>query len=209
MRKRCVVLGGGGHAKVVIEAMAGGREFAPAAVTDPRRKGKVLGVPIAGGDDRLPALKRRGIGCFIVGVGGAADNRVRAAVYARGLEAGLRPALVIHTSAVVARSAELGPGTVVLPRGVVNPEAKLGKNVIVNTAAVVEHDAQVGDHAHVAPGAVVCGGAVLAEGVFVGAGAVVREGVRIGAWAVVAAGAVVVGDVRAGARVMGVPARPR
>jgi UDP-perosamine 4-acetyltransferase len=209
MRPACVILGGGGHAKMVLDALRGEGKYRPVGVTDPKAvAGDALGIPVLGDDRVLPELKKRGIRRFVVGVGGVADNRVRAGVYRTGCAAGLRPVAAVHPSALIAAGAKVGPGTVVLPRAVVNPGGEVGANVIVNTAAVVEHDARIADHAHVAPGAILCGGVEVGEGAFIGAGAVVRQGVRIGAWAVVGAGSVVLKDVPAGGRVAGVPARP-
>ena len=208
MKPACIVIGGGGHAKMVLEILRLQRKVRIAGVADPNRALKsVAGLPVLGGDEVLPDARKRGIGCFAVGVGGVPDNRPRAALYRKAVEAGLKPLQAIHPSSVVSKSAVLGAGTMVLPGAVINPDAVLGVNVIVNSAAVVEHDVRIADHAHVAPGAVLCGGAEIGEGAFIGAGAVVIQGVRIGAWAVVAAGAVVLKDVPARARVAGVPAR--
>lgn len=209
MSRACVVIGGGGHAKMVIEALRCEGKWRPVAVTDPdARKGVVAGVPIVGSDKTLPALRKKGIRAFVVGLGGVPDNRPRSSVFRTGRDAGLAPATPVHPSAIVAKSARLGAGTVVLPGAVVNPDSVVGENVIVNTGAVVEHDVRIADHAHVCPGAVLCGSVEVGEGAFIGAGAVVIQGVRIGAWSVVGAGSVVLMDVPAGVRVAGVPARP-
>jgi UDP-perosamine 4-acetyltransferase len=208
MSRTCVVLGGGGHAKGVVDILLREGKVRPVAVTDSRRKkGGVLGVPIVGDDGALPGLRKKGTRAFIVGVAGVPDNRPRAAVFRKGVVAGLTPVTAIHPSASVARSASLGPGTVVMAQAAINPDSVIGDNVIVNTRAVVEHDVRIADHAHVCPGAVLCGGVVVGEGAFVGAGAVVIQGVRIGAWAVVGAGATVIRDVPDGGCVVGVPAR--
>ena len=209
MKRTCVVLGGGGHAKVVIETLLQEGKVRPVGVTDLRiRRGAILGVPIVGDLTALAAIKEKGTQSFVVGVGGVPDNRPRAAVFQQGLDAGLTPIATIHPSATVARSASIGPGTVVFPQATINPDSAIGANVIVNTRAVVEHDVGIGDHAHICPGAVLCGSVVVGEGAFIGAGAVVIQGVRIGDWAVVGAGATVIRDVPDGGRVAGVPAGP-
>jgi len=208
MKRQCVVVGGGGHAKVVIEVLRAQRACVPVAVTDPRPRGRdVLGVRIVGSDDAWPTLLKNGVKRFILGIGSVGDNRPRATLFKRAVAAGLEPVTACHPSAVVSESARLGAGTLVAPQAAVNPEAAIGANCIINTAAVVEHDCIVGDHVHVCPGARLSGGVHVGEGAFIGAGAVIREGVRIGAWSVVGAGAVVLGNVAAKQRVAGVPAR--
>jgi len=207
--RRCVVIGAGGHAKVVIDTLIAQGRFVPVAATDPSvKKARVLGVPVVGGDEMLPGLKRRGVKFFIVGIGGVPDCRPRALVFESTLRAGWLPVpAVVHPSAVIAAGVVLGPGTLVAAQAVIQPDAAVGANVIVNTAAVVEHDCVVGDHVHVAPGARVSGGVRIGAAAFIGAGAVVREGVSIGARAVIGAGAVVLEDVAAGRTAVGVPAR--
>jgi UDP-perosamine 4-acetyltransferase len=209
MRRECVVLGGGGHAKVVLETLIQEGRYRPIGVTDVRiRKGMLMGVPYLGDDKVLTEVRKKGTRFFVVGVAGVPDNRARAALFQKGIRAGLSPLTTIHPSAVVSKSATIAAGSVVLPRTVINPDCVIGTNVIVNTGAVVEHDVQIADHAHVCPGSVLCGSVKVGEGAFVGAGSVVIQGIRIGAWAVVGAGATVRTDVPDAARVAGVPAVP-
>jgi UDP-perosamine 4-acetyltransferase len=208
MKAKCIVIGGGGHAKVVIEALRSQGRYLPVAVTEKRSSsGSVLGVPVIGGDEILVDLKRKGVSRFIVGVGGVPDNRPRTRLFAYGIEVGLKAVTVVHPSSIIAKSSPCGDGTVVLALAVVGPDAQIGRNCIVNTASIVEHDCRLSDHVHLCPGAQLSGGAEIGEGAFIGAGAVVKEGIRIGAWAVVGAGAVVLRDVSEGDRVGGVPAR--
>ena len=64
-----VVLGGGGHAKVLISVIRK-LPWTVVGYVDPRDVGPVLGVPHAGGDDTLPALLAQHPGCAAaIGVG--------------------------------------------------------------------------------------------------------------------------------------------
>lgn len=202
----CAVFGGGGHARVLIDALLASGAGRPAAVLDPGRPGaEVLGVPVVGGDDApLP----KGVTHFVVGLGSARDNAPRRRLYERALARGLKPLTVVHPGAVVSRFARLGPGCAVFARAVVNAGATLGANVIVNTGAIVEHDCAVGDHAHIATGACLAGAVSVGAGAHVGIGACARQGARIGERAVIGAGAAVVTDIPAGVTAVGVPARP-
>lgn len=207
---KCVILGGGGHAKVLIDSMRAGGAAEPVAVLDSSsklRKKKVLGVPILGNDTRLEGLVRQGVRHFAVGLGSVGDSGPRRRLYEMAVQRGLEPVTVIHPSAVVSGEATVGPGCHIFPRAVVNAGATLGENVIVNTGAIVEHDCVVGGHAHVATGARLASTVNVGENAFVGAGATVRQCLSIGEGAVVGAGAVVVKNVPAGAVVAGVPAR--
>lgn len=199
-----VVLGAGGHARVVLEALDSTGLKAD-ALTDPDSSlwgASVEGVRVVGGDDKLadypPASHAAAIG-----VGAARDTRRRRALHEAAVAAGYDLPPVVAASACVARSARLGPGSQVLTRAVVHPGAAIGAGAVVNTAAVVEHDCVVGDHVFVGPAAILCGGARLGAGAFVGAGAIVLPGLAIGAGALLAAGAVVRADVPDGGKELG------
>lgn len=206
----CIILGGGGHARVVIDCLdsAEGRLHG-VLDQDARRWGTTLqGVPILGGDDLLPSLARQGVDRFVVGLGGTGDNRPRQKLFEFALACGLSPVAVIHRAAIVSRWAVTGAGAQLFPGSIVNAGAELGVNVIVNTGSIVEHDCRIADHVHVASGAVVAATVRIGLRAHIGAGATIRQGIVIGDDAVVGAGAVVVKDVAPGQVVAGVPARP-
>jgi sugar O-acyltransferase (sialic acid O-acetyltransferase NeuD family) len=208
---RCVILGGGGHARMLIDCLLLAGTAQPYAILDPdeSRWGETLyGVPILGEDALLANLALEGIAHFVVGLGGVSDNRPRKRLFALGLSEGLKPLTVVHPTAIVSPWAEISPGCQLLPGSVVNAGAKLGMNVIVNSGAIVEHDCTLGDHVHMATGARLASAIHVGEGAHIGAGATIRQCIRIGAWAVVGAGAVVIRDVSPKTVVVGVPARP-
>lgn len=207
--KPVVILGAGGHGRVVAEALrSSGREVAAFLDRERERWGSELdGTRVAGGDDKLADYPAARFDCA-VGVGGLKDTRRRRAVHEFAASRGAALPPVVAASALVSPSARLGAGAQVLTHAVVHPGASVGEGAVVNTAAVVEHDCVVGAHGFVGPGAILCGGASLGEGAFVGAGAVVLPGVSVGAGALVAAGAVVRADVPAGAKELGRRARP-
>ena len=176
-----LLLGAGGHAKVVIAALRSAGE-APAACLDADHAlwGKTIeGVKIEGGDELLARYPKERA-ALALGVGMPRLGGGRRALFESLRAKGYGFAPVQAASAVVAPSAVLGTGAQVLTRAVVHPGTVIGDNAIVNTAAVVEHDCEVGAHAHVAPGAGVCGGGRIGAESFIGAGAVVLPGVKVG-----------------------------
>ena len=206
----CVVLGGGGHARVLIDILQSSAGATPYAVLDRDSSlwnRKLLGVPVLGGDELLPDLIGQGVTHFVVGVGSVGDNHPRRQLFELGVAHGLVPWIVQHPSAVCSRFAQVGLGSVLFPAVVVNAGAILGVNVIINTGAIVEHDCCVGDHVHIATGARLASTVRVDTGAHIGAGATVRQGVSIGEGAIVGAGAVVVRDVPPRVVVVGVPSR--
>jgi sugar O-acyltransferase (sialic acid O-acetyltransferase NeuD family) len=200
---RFLVLGAGGHALPVIEALlAAGHEIA--GLLDDAPGGPVLGQPRLGPLGMLPRFAVSGLPA-VVAIG---NNALREELGAQLAALGIATPVLRHPAALVSPSARIGEGAQLMARAVVGPEVELGRFVLVNTGAVVEHECRVGDAAHLAPGSVLCGAAAVGARALVGAGAVLQPGVVVGADAIVAAGAAVRAGVPAAARVGGVPARP-
>ena len=200
-----------GHEMVVIDTLRASQSGIPEAVVDMAEATwgqSVDGVPIVGGDEKLPELLAAGVTHFVMGLAGAGNNGPRQRVFAAAVAAGFLPLTLVHPRAYVASHVSLGEGVQILAHATVNPGAKLGRNVIINTGAIVEHDCVIGANAHVASGACLAGGVEVGEGAHVGARSVVRQLVKIGAGAIVGAGAAVVEEVPAGTTVAGVPALP-
>jgi sugar O-acyltransferase (sialic acid O-acetyltransferase NeuD family) len=198
-----IVVGAGGHAKVVIAtAHAAGYSTISVHDDDPATHGRELcGVAVAGGTAEVLA---REDALVVLAIGGNATRR-RLAAAARCRFA----AAIVHPHAWVEPSVTLGAGTVVFAGAVIQPDATIGPHAIINTGATIDHDCQLAAFVHVAPGAHLAGNVTLDEGVFLGIGSAVIPGRRIGAWTTVGAGGVVVDDLPAHATAIGTPARPR
>lgn len=208
MAERVIVVGAGGHAKVVIDVLrAAGHEVAAVFDDDAGRHGDAFrGATIVGAIDGVEAHAALTGHChFVVAIG---DNAVRLRIGRRLEAAGLRGLAVAHPSAVLGPGVIVGSGTVVMPGACVNADTRIGAHAILNTGVRVDHDCIVGDGAHLAPGAVLCGNVHAGEQAFVGAGATVIPGMGIGVRACVGAGAAVVRPVADDSKVRGVPARP-
>lgn len=194
-----ILIGGGGHASVVLDAcLAAGVHVAGVLDDDP---GCQLATAVAylGLTDTPTPRECR----VIVTVG---DLNARQQII-ETLEADAIADAVVHPSAVVSGSSQLGRGVVVLPTAVVNNGAVIGKHAIINTRAVVEHGCMVGTNTHLAPGSVLGGGAGVGDHTLIGLQAGVLPGVQIGSRCIIGAGAIVTGDIYDGERAVGVPAR--
>jgi len=205
---RLLILGAGGHAQVVADAVtagapANGLELIGYLDDDPARLGEDLGgVRVLGPLAARPAMPHDGV---VVAIG---SNARRAAIFDVLGRDGETLVTVSHPSAIIAASVVIGAGTMICAGVIVNPHASIGRNVILNTGCSIDHHGRVEDHAHIAPGARLGGNVTVGRGTLVGIGAVVLPGVSIGAGAVVGGGSVVVRDVADGDTVAGNPARP-
>mmetsp|Transcript_26675 Transcript_26675/g.85618 ORF Transcript_26675/g.85618 Transcript_26675/m.85618 type:complete len:259 (-) Transcript_26675:75-851(-) len=209
-KERIVVIGGGGHARVIIAAIrAEGRYELVGVIDEAIPVGElVLGVaPVLGKLAELPTLAAaHGLGGYVVAIG---DNFVRQKVTAQAQEVvpGLALALVVHPRAAVAEGVEVGAGSVVFAGAVVAPGARVGVGCILNHGASLDHDSIMEDYSALGPGAAVCGAVKIGQGSWISSGATVIHMVTIGCNTVVGAGATVVKPLPDDVLAVGTPAR--
>ncbi|MCI0349786.1 MAG: acetyltransferase, partial [Acidobacteriales bacterium] len=185
-------LGAGGHASVVIDILQTAEDCELVGLLDanPTSWGKtVLGVPVLGGDDKLPELRAQGVTHAFIGVGSIGDTTPRRQLYEKLCQQGFELVNAIHPQAIVARSAQMGQGATIMAGCILNPGVWLGVNVVVNTGSVVEHDCQIGDHVFIGPGVRLGGSVEIEVGAHIGIGATILQNIRIGEKAIVGAGA--------------------
>jgi sugar O-acyltransferase (sialic acid O-acetyltransferase NeuD family) len=118
-----------------------------------------------------------------------------------------RYATVVHPTATIGTTCEVGTGSVLLAHVDLTADVVVGHHVAVMPQVVLTHDVRVGDWATIASGVRVGGGAHIGRGAYVGSGTCVREGVTVGESAMVGMGSVVLRDVPAKRLWLGVPAR--
>jgi len=207
MTTRVLIVGAGGHAQVVADIMlqAGPRSPHPQPIgyldDNPAFAGQTyLGVPVLGLVSQWREFEHDGA---VIAIG---DNATRKLIFTRFQTEGARLLSVIHPSAIVGSSVQVGLGCMLCAGSIVNPASSVGANVILNTGCTVDHHNQIGDHAHIAPGAHLGGEVRVGEGALIGIGATVMPRCRVGAWAIVGAGAVVTHDIPDYTTVLGVPA---
>ncbi|KWW16562.1 MULTISPECIES: acetyltransferase [Peribacillus] len=203
--KKIVIIGAGGHSKVVqdiIRALDGHRLM---AILDDefkvlKKKGELYFGPISSFKDLFIHFE-----CKLIIAIGKNDIRMKLVN-----ELNLDPMdyeTVIHPTAVIGQDVMIGSGTVIMPNVVLNAGAKVGNQVILNTSSVIEHDAHLKDFVHIAPNATVTGAVRIGTGTLLGAGAAVIPSIKIGEWCTVGAGSTVIEDMQDELTAVGSPAR--
>ena len=201
MSKNVIIIGAGGHGRVIADAIRlNGDTVLGFLDDDTSLMPEVCGIPVLG---TVADYEKYLDAWFVAGTGNA---RIRKKLTT--LLKGVKWHTVIHPTAVVSNmETEIGEGTVVLANSVINPCAKIGKHAIINTGAVADHEAQIGDFCHLAVGAKLAGAVALGEGTWIGIGACVSNNITICGDCMVGAGAVVVRDIDEPGTYVGVPAR--
>lgn len=198
MKDKIILLGCGGHAKSVVDAIESKGEYEIAGFLDhvTHKNFEYRGYKVIGCDGDLQELFDSGIRYAFVCVGFLGKGTVRNRLYKCLKEIGFTIPIIIDPSAVLASDVRIGEGSFVGKRAVINANAFVGRMTIINTGAIIEHDCVIADFCHIAIAGVICGMVQLKENVFVGANATVIQGLCVGENAVIGAGSIVVKDIR-------------
>jgi len=199
-----LILGAGGHGKVVAEtAEAGGWD--KIALLDDRYMDMdgTLRWPV------LDELARAGqyISDFSHAFVALGSGEMRLACLDTITELGFKIPVLAHPAAWISPSASIAGGSVVMAGATVQADSKIGRGCIVNTGANVDHDCHLEDGVHVCPGASLAGGVSVGRCSWLGIGCSVIQEVGIGANVMVGAGSAVIRDIDENLKVAGVPAK--
>lgn len=208
MKKPVIIIGGGGHARVLLDALRL-NDISILGFTDPNTASSsfsVLGVPFLGGDTSILQFNPMEVE-LVNAVGSVGSTELRKQIYLKFRSKGYSFATVIHPSAIISQDTSLSDGVQVMAGAIIQAGCRVGSNTIINTRASVDHDCILSDHVHVAPGAILSGNVQLCKGVHVGCGATIIQQICVNENSIVGAGAVVLRDVDANRTVIGIPAK--
>jgi len=208
-RKRLLILGAGGHGRVVLDILLNSREFDIVGFLDnnPAIHGRrVDGIPVYGGiDDLLRFASELEAPRAIIAIG---ENGTRRGLARQVTQQGIELVNAIHPAATLASNVTLGRNVVVCAGAVVCNHCHVGDSVILNTGCIIDYQTMIGEGSHICPGVRIAGRVKVEPGAFVGIGATVVPNVTLGYECIVGAGAVVTENVPPLTTVVGVPARP-
>ncbi|HEU4685573.1 MAG TPA: NeuD/PglB/VioB family sugar acetyltransferase [Nitrospira sp.] len=181
--RRAVIIGGGGHAACLIDALDGSGYDIVGCTDEALPVGHQVcgGISVIGTEECLERLLAEDTPYAFIGIGGAQSSDARRSMFERALAMGFVLPPVIHPSAIVSKAARIGHGCHILAGATIGPRCTIGNNVIVNQGTIVCHDSIVHDNAHLTPGAILAGGVSVGAMTVVGMGATVLLGVQIGA----------------------------
>ena len=198
-----IIVGGGGLAKMCIDLINLNKEYGIHGITDygiPVGT-EILGVPVLGNDEILGSLHKEGYMTAVNAIGSISiDNTskifsLRKIIYDRIKSHGFFMPVLIHPSARVAISAQIGEGTLIMENAVVGCDAVIGNDCIINTGAIISHDCRIGHHSRISPGAILAGGITVGENSLIGMGTTIYLGVKIGRNVVIANGKNIMNDI--------------
>ena len=208
MDRPVILLGGGGHARVLLDLLALlGAKVLGVTTRDGAGTPPLPGIAVLG-DDRVLEKYPPGEIFLVNALGYTKASDVRKKTQEKHSALGYAFPTMKHPAAVVSSFATLESGCQIMAGAVVQACARIGAGAIINTRASIDHDCSIGAYAHIAPGATLSGSVHVGECSLIGVGATVIQDVRIGRMTTVGAGSVVIRDLPDNVTACGVPASP-
>lgn len=185
--KNVIIIGAGGHAKVLQNTL------------------KLMGRTVlhALEEDQLIQKFSPDEIELVNGIGSIKNVSLRKKVFEKFTALGYQFAPVIHPTATIANDVTLGVGVQIMAGAILQSAVHLADNVLINTGAILDHECIVGNHCHIATGAVFSGKVTLQDNVHIGTGSIVIQGITIGENSILGAGSVVYKNIPPGSKVYG------
>lgn len=204
-KKKIILVGAGGHARVVYDALIKIYHDIEVFVCDElvSQKDKFFF------DNKIYMLSadcknKLDTSDFHVAIG---NNNVRQRIYNNLHSLEFQPMTVIHPQSTLACNISISTGCFIAANSIVGPCSKIGQGVIVNHAAVVDHDCIIEDWVHVGPNATLGGGVSIGARSLIGSGSTILPGVRVGRDCIIGSGAVVTKNIASNTTAIGMPAK--
>jgi len=206
MKEKLVIIGGGGHAKVLISIIKKGFSYDIVGYVDKLNYGDILNVKYLGDDFWLEA-NCKSIKYAALGIGQISLTENRNEVVNRILKIGYEFPKIISPYALVNDGVKIGDGVQVFDGAVINSSTEIDAFSIINTNSTIEHDCKIGKFCHIATGATLCGGVEIGDFSMIGSNSVVVQYKRIASRVLIGSGGVVVKDIIEAGSYVGNPVR--
>ena len=193
--KPVIIMGTGGHAKVVADVLELSKVEVLGFVTpDLEIELEFCGKKVLGDDSLISQYPADEIE-LANGIGSLPGKNLRWQLTDKMRKQGYSFVTIVHPDAIIGPDVSLGEGVQVMAGVIIQAETKIGKDSIINTGALIDHDCKIAENCHIAPG-VICGGGIeIGANTHIGIGTIVAEYRSIGSNCIIASGSVVYKDV--------------
>ncbi len=177
--KPVIVLGAGGHAKVITEILN-------------QRDIKVLGISVKSkkdfkktnyksfSDDEVISNYSPDQINLVNGVGSLPYDKSRYKISKNFIEKGYSFISITHPSAIISSEARISEGAQILAGSFVGPSSSIGIGTIINSHSSIDHDCEILEYCHLAPGVVCSGNVKIGNFVHISPGVTITNNIEIG-----------------------------
>ena len=208
MKSLVIIIGGGGHARVLADALIA-KEIDIVGYVDKSNTGLSIRsrkIKYLGNDDCMEQYNKNNI-VLVNGIGSVKTTDLRRQIYDKYKKSGFTFYTLLHHSAIVSVDVEIGDGVQIMAGAIIQAGTVIGENSIINTGSSIDHDCNIGRNVHISPGVTISGGVTIQDDVHVGTGANIIQGIKVGNGTTIGAGSLVLNDLPGGVVCYGVPAK--
>lgn len=200
MSKELIILGTGGHSKVVYDAVIASGDYKPIGFIDLKSEWELgdLPLPYLGDYSKIADYPNA---YFVIAI---SSNRIRQEIADKY---DLHYATIIHPSAIFGSNVTLGVGSFVSAGVIINANSIIGKHTIINTGAIIEHDNIIGRYSTIGPRATTGGTVIIGQHCLLGIHAAILPNLTISEHNIIGAGALVTKDIHNQGVYVGIPAK--
>jgi sugar O-acyltransferase (sialic acid O-acetyltransferase NeuD family) len=187
-----IIVGSGGHARSILDTLVNFEGTELFVLSHPDVPTNFEATLISEAD----AIQNQADFSFVIGIG---KRSIRNRVIPKLLDVVSlkRFPPVIHPTAYISKSAQIGFGSQILGQSYIGPNTVIGNFALLNTRVVIEHDSKIGHQSVISPGVIVAGSTSIGENCFVGIGAKITNDVSIGSGSTISANVFVSRDLHA------------
>ena len=178
MKKKIILIGSGGHARVVIDAIEQSNYDLKGIIDVNYNKKKefILGYKVIGNFEKLKKFNSKKYFIF-VSIG---DNQIRKRYFNKVKKQGFKIPNIIHPTSTISKYAFLGKGVFINTKVIINASARIKDNAIINTASIIEHETVVGKNCHICPGVKLAGRVLIGDDTMIGLGTNIIPNIEVG-----------------------------
>ena len=204
LNNKLIILGSGGHSKVVIDIVKQNSDYEIIGLIDNNVGGEVLDIPVIGTDEELDNIFESGIKNAFVAIG---NNNIRKKLLIKLKKIGFNLINVISKNAIISESVKMGRGILIMPGAVVNSSSQVYDGCIINTNSSVDHDCTIEEYTHIAPGCTIAGSVKIGKKCFLGVGSKVIDGIEIQDETIIGAGTTIIESMEGYSTIVGTPGK--
>lgn len=202
MVKNVIIIGAGGHAKVIADIIEKSGDNLIGFLDDSEEMQKKIIYNNKKVIGKIEDCHNYQNILFIVGIG---NNHTRKKIVEKY---NLNWYTAIHPNAIIANCVTIGEGSAIMAGAIVNVCTTIGEHCIINTKSSIDHDNLIGNYVHISPGATLAGTVVIKELNWICANATIINNITIEKNNIIGAGAVVIKSItNSNETYIGVPAK--
>lgn len=189
-----IIIGAGGHASVLIDALKYFKVNLIGYVALEKSETSFIEHSYLGDDNFVLNYRPEEV-VLINGIGSLPDYNIRWNISKKFRDLKYEFSQVIHPSVILSQNTQIDSGVQIMANSVIQTGVKLGHDTIINTSCSIDHDCNIYKNCHIGPGTICSGGVKIKENVHVGTGSTIIQNINIGAGSIIAAGSIIHKDI--------------